>query len=119
MIPELIGRLPVLTHLEPLNAETLRSILTEPKNSLTKQYEKLFEMDDVALTFTPEALDYIVEKALEFKLGARGLRSICEAIMIDAMFEAPSKETEENFEVNLKYAQEKINSSKLQKLKVA
>jgi ATP-dependent Clp protease ATP-binding subunit ClpX len=119
LIPELIGRLPVLTHLEPLNAETLRSILTEPKNSLTKQYEKLFEMDDVALTFTPEALDYIVEKALEFKLGARGLRSICEAIMIDAMFEAPSKETEENFEVNLKYAQEKINSSKLQKLKVA
>ncbi len=119
LIPELIGRLPVLTHLEPLDAKTLRSILTEPKNSLTKQYVKLFEMDGVALTFTPKALDFIVEKALEFKLGARGLRSICEAIMIDAMFDAPSKKEEETFEVTLKYAKEKINSSKLQKLKVA
>ena len=90
MIPELIGRLPVVTHLNPLNVEILKSILVEPKNALTKQYAKLFEMENIELTFKDNALEYIVEKALEFKLGARGLRSICEAIMTDAMFELPS-----------------------------
>ncbi len=119
LIPELIGRLPVLTFLNPLDKEALRQILTEPKNSLTKQYVKLFEMDGMTLSFAPEALDFIVEKAIEFKLGARGLRSICEAIMIDAMFDGPSKEKKENFDITLEYAQEKINRSKLQKLKAA
>jgi ATP-dependent Clp protease ATP-binding subunit ClpX len=119
LIPELIGRLPVLTFLNPLDKEALRQILTEPKNSLTKQYVKLFEMDGMTLSFAPEALDFIVEKAIEFKLGARGLRSICEAIMIDAMFDGPSQEKKENFDITLEYAQEKINRSKLQKLKAA
>ena len=119
LIPELIGRLPVLTYLNPLDKEALRQILTEPKNSLTKQYEKLFKMDEMDLSFTPEALDFIVEKAVEFKLGARGLRSICEAIMIDAMFDGPSQESKKTFEVSLDYAKEKINKSKLHKLKAA
>tara|TARA_B100000900_G_scaffold309321_1_gene268020 strand:+ start:2259 stop:3497 length:1239 start_codon:yes stop_codon:yes gene_type:complete len=119
LIPELIGRLPVLTFLNPLNKEALRKILTQPKNSLTKQYERLFKMDDMALSFTPEALDFIVEKALEFKLGARGLRSICEAILIDAMFDGPSDESHKTFEVTLDYAKEKISKSKLHKLKAA
>lgn len=119
LIPELIGRLPVLTYLNPLDKEALRQILTEPKNSLTKQYEKLFKMDEMDLSFTPEALDFIVEKAVEFKLGARGLRSICEAIMIDAMFDGPSEESKKTFEVSLDYAKEKINKSKLHKLKAA
>ena len=91
LIPELIGRLPVLTHLKPLDKEALRQILTEPKNSLTKQYVKLFEMDGIILSIDDEVLDYIVEKAIDFKLGARGLRSICETIMIDAMFDGPSE----------------------------
>ena len=119
MIPELIGRLPVLTFLNPLDKEALRQILTEPKNSLTKQYEKLFKMDDMALRFTPEVLDFIVEKAVEFKLGARGLRSICEAIMIDAMFDGPSEESQKKIEVTLDYAKEKMSNSKLHKLKAA
>ena len=119
LIPELIGRLPVLTFLNPLDKEALRQILTEPKNSLTKQYEKLFKMDDMELSFTSEALDFIVEKAVEFKLGARGLRSICEAIMIDAMFDGPSEESKKPFEVTLGYAKEKISKSKLHKLKAA
>ena len=119
LIPELIGRLPVLTFLNPLDNEALRQILTEPKNSLTKQYEKLFKMDDMELSFTPEALDFIVEKAVDFKLGARGLRSICEAIMIDAMFDGPSDESKKTFEVTLDYAKDKISKSKLHKLKAA
>ncbi len=119
LIPELIGRLPVLTYLNPLDKEALRLILTEPKNSLTKQYVKLFKMDDMELTFTDGALDFIVQKAVEFKLGARGLRSICEAIMIDAMFDGPSEEAQKNIEITLDYAKEKINKSKLHKLKAA
>jgi ATP-dependent Clp protease ATP-binding subunit ClpX len=91
LIPELIGRLPVLTYLNPLDREALHNILTEPKNSLLKQYKKLFEYEGVKLDFEDDVLDFIVDKAMEFKLGARGLRSICEAIMIDAMFEFPSK----------------------------
>ena len=94
MIPEIIGRLPVLAHLDPLNRDTLRKILTEPKNSIIRQYIKLFELDDTELVFEEEALEYIVDKAVEFKLGARGLRSICESIMIDAMFHSPSEKTE-------------------------
>ena len=95
LIPEIIGRLPVLTHLNPLDRKALRDILTEPKNALVKQYIKLFKMDNIDLTFTDEVLDFLVDKAVEFKLGARGLRSICEAVMLDAMFEMPSSETGE------------------------
>jgi ATP-dependent Clp protease ATP-binding subunit ClpX len=112
LIPEIIGRLPILTHLDKLDKEALRSILTEPKNALTKQYIKLFAMDGITLTFDDEALEYIVEKALEFKLGARGLRSICEAVMMDAMFEMPSKKVKE-FIIDKKYANEKLTISKL------
>jgi ATP-dependent Clp protease ATP-binding subunit ClpX len=120
LIPELIGRLPVLTYLNPLDKVTLRSILTEPKNSLCKQYVKLFEMDDTELIFSSEALDLIVDKAVEFKLGARGLRSICEAIMIDAMFDIPSSDKKgEKVEITLDYAREKMQISKLKSLKVA
>jgi ATP-dependent Clp protease ATP-binding subunit ClpX len=120
LIPELIGRLPVLTYLNPLDKITLRSILIEPKNSLCKQYIKLFEMDDTELSFAPEALDFIVDKAVEFKLGARGLRSICEAIMIDAMFDIPSSDKKgEKVEITLDYAREKMKISKLKSLKVA
>ena len=119
LIPELIGRLPVLTNLKPLNKEALRQILTEPKNSLTKQYEKLFEMDGITLNIDDEVLDYIVEKAIDFKLGARGLRSICETIMIDAMFDGPSSSENKEFKLTLEYAQNKIENSTLQKLKVA
>jgi ATP-dependent Clp protease ATP-binding subunit ClpX len=95
LIPEIVGRLPVLSHLNPLDRKALRDILTEPKNALVKQYIKLFKMDNIDLTFTGEVLDFIVDKAIEFKLGARGLRSICEAVMLDAMFEMPSAETGE------------------------
>lgn len=119
LIPELIGRLPVLTYLEPLNADTLKQILVAPKNSLTKQYRKLFEMEKIKLEFEEEALGYIVEKAVEFKLGARGLRSICEAIMTDAMFELPSDDTVDKFSISKDYAQEKFEKSKFKKLKVA
>lgn len=118
LIPELLGRLPVVTYLQPLDAATLRSILTEPKNSLIKQFQKLFEIEGIKLTFQPEVLDFMVEKALEFKLGARGLRSICESILTDAMFELPTKKIDE-FEVTLEYAQQKFNMSKLNMLKVA
>jgi ATP-dependent Clp protease ATP-binding subunit ClpX len=118
LIPELIGRFPVLTYLNPLDAEALRKILTDPNNALVKQYTKMFEMDGVKLVFADGVLDFIVEKAVEFKLGARGLRSICEAILNDAMFEIPSKELEE-YVVELDYAQAQFSKSKLAKLKVA
>lgn len=113
LIPEIIGRLPVLTYLNPLDREALNRILREPKNSLVKQYEKLFSMDGIKLTFAPEALDFIVDKAVEYKLGARGLRSIVEAIMMDAMFEVPSKRIK-SFEVTLDYARAQIDKSHLQ-----
>src|SRR5574344_1723778 len=118
LIPEIIGRLPVLTYLNPLDKDTLRNILTEPKNSIIKQYVKLFEMDGIKLTFSNETLDYIVEKAVEYKLGARGLRSIVESIMMDAMFEAPSKRVK-SFDVTLDYAQNQVNKANLQKLESA
>ncbi|MCH5307997.1 MAG: ATP-dependent Clp protease ATP-binding subunit ClpX [Prevotella sp.] len=113
LIPEIIGRLPVLTYLNPLDREALTKILTEPKNSIVKQYEKMFQMDGIALTFTPDALQLIVDKAVEYKLGARGLRSIVENIMMDAMFEMPSKRTK-SFEVTREYAQKQLDKSHLQ-----
>lgn len=119
LIPELIGRFPVLTYLDPLDRATLRRILTEPKNALVKQYTKLFEMDNVKLSFDKSVLDFIVDKAVEFKLGARGLRSICEAIMTDAMYNAPSKEGEKTVKITLRYAKEQFSKSKIGKLKVA
>jgi len=119
LIPELIGRVPVLTHLNPLDKATLRSILSEPKNSLVKQYQKLFEYEGVALTFEPEVLAFIVDKAMEFKLGARGLRSICEAIMMDAMFEIPSGKPLTSLTISLEYALNKFEKADLRKLKVA
>jgi ATP-dependent Clp protease ATP-binding subunit ClpX len=119
LIPELIGRLPILTYLNPLDREALHNILTEPKNSLLKQYKKLFEYEGVKLEFDTEVLDFIVDKAVEFKLGARGLRSICEAIMIDAMFEFPSQKDVKELIVTLDYAREKFEKSDLKKLKVA
>ncbi|WP_421918015.1 ATP-dependent Clp protease ATP-binding subunit ClpX [Marinifilum sp.] len=118
LIPEIIGRLPVLTYLEPLNREALRNILTEPKNSIVKQYTKLFKIDNIDLTFKESALEYIVDKAVEFKLGARGLRSICEAIMMDAMFELPSGK-EKKILIDDKYASEKLEKVNLKRLKVA
>lgn len=111
LIPELVGRLPVVSHLDPLNASALKRILTEPKNAIIKQYEKLFKLDGVKLKFEDEALDYIVEKAIEYKLGARGLRSICEAIMNEMMFEIPDKE-DKTVTVTKKYAEERIEKSK-------
>jgi ATP-dependent Clp protease ATP-binding subunit ClpX len=119
LIPELIGRFPVLTYLDPLDEETLRRILTEPKNALIKQYVKLFEMDNVKLSLDKKVLDFIVEKAIEYKLGARGLRSICEAIMTDLMYELPSQSSIKDFKITLQYAKEKFSKSKLSKLKVA
>ena len=120
LIPELIGRMPVLTYLEPLDKHALRRILTEPNNALVKQYTHLFSLDDIQLKFDAEVLDFIVEKALEFKLGARGLRSICEAILTDAMFELPSsKSDEKEFKVTLSYAKSKFDKSKMSKLKIA
>lgn len=110
LIPEIIGRLPILTHLEPLDRDALRRVLTEPKNAIIKQYEKLFSMDGVKLIFSPEALDLIVDKAIEYKLGARGLRSIVESIMIDAMFEVPSSKAKK-FEVTADYALEKLRAA--------
>ncbi|MBE6201466.1 MAG: ATP-dependent Clp protease ATP-binding subunit ClpX [Rikenellaceae bacterium] len=112
LIPELVGRMPVLTYLQPLDKTILRQILTEPKNSIIKQYEQLFALDGIKLTFAPEVLDYIVDKAVEFRLGARGLRSICEAIMTDAMFELPSAEAK-SYRVELDYARERIEKSAL------
>ena len=118
LIPEIIGRLPVLTHMDPLDKETLRSIRTEPKNALIKQYEKLFLMDDVKFTITNDALDYIVEKALEYKLGARGLRSLCEAILTDAMYELPSS-SETVLEIDKDYAEHTLNKNLLKRLEIA
>lgn len=120
LIPELIGRLPVLTYLNPLDSKALRRILTEPKNAIVKQYMKLFEIDEIKLSFDKGALDFIVEKAMEYKLGARGLRSICEAIMLDAMYELPSKNEASELKITMNYAKEKFNNSKISnKLKVA
>ncbi|WP_411274138.1 ATP-dependent Clp protease ATP-binding subunit ClpX [Daejeonella sp.] len=119
LIPELIGRLPVITHLNPLDRETLLSILTEPKNSLIKQYKKLFEYENVKLEFEKDVMEFIVDKAMEFKLGARGLRSICEAIMIDAMYETPSGKNNKDLFITLDYAADKFEKSDLKKLKVA
>ena len=116
IIPELIGRLPVVTHLDPLDREALRNILTEPKNSIIKQYRKLFEIDDIVLKIDDEVFEFIVDKAEEFDLGARGLRTICEAIMVDAMFELPSS-NEKEFHLILDYAKEKLSRKKLRKLR--
>lgn len=116
LIPEIIGRLPVLTHLKPLDSEALRAILTEPKNALIKQYEALFQMDGIALTMTTGALDFIVSKAVEYKLGARGLRSLCEAILNEAMFELPKSETTE-LKVTKSYAEAQLSKIELPKLK--
>jgi len=118
LIPELIGRFPVLTYLEPLDAASLKRILTEPKNALVKQYVRLFDIDGVKLSFDADVLDFIVTKAIEFKLGARGLRSICEAILNDAMYELPSK-NEYEFRVTLDYAAAQFTNSKMAKLRVA
>lgn len=119
LIPELIGRLPVLTYLEPLDLEALKRILVEPKNALVKQYKKLFELENIELSFTDDAIEFIAEKALEFKLGARGLRSICEAIMTDAMFELPSQSGTSTFQIDADYAQERLSRAKISKLKAA
>lgn len=118
LIPEIIGRLPILTHLNPLDREALRRILTEPKNSIIKQYIKLFEMDDIKLSFTEEALDFIVDKALEFKLGARGLRSIVEAIMMEPMFKMPST-GEKELAVTLDFAKEQFEKADVNRLQVS
>ena len=115
LIPEIIGRLPVLTYLNPLDREALRKILVEPKNSIVKQYQKLFEMDGIKLKFDEEALDYIVDKAVEYKLGARGLRSIVEAVMMDAMFEIPSEKVK-SFTVTLEYTKQQLDKSHLGQL---
>ena len=118
LIPEIIGRLPVLTYLNPLDRNALRAILTEPKNSIIKQYIKLFEMDGVKLTFQPEVYEYIVDKAVEYKLGARGLRSIVETIMMDVMFEIPSEDQKE-YEVTLDYAKHQLEKANLARLQTA
>lgn len=118
LIPEIIGRLPVLTHLNPLDRSTLRQILTEPKNSIIKQYIKLFKLDGIDLSFDEEVFEYIVDKAVEFKLGARGLRGICEAIMMDVMYDIPSTD-EKEVTITLEYAKEKMNKANLQRLKAA
>lgn len=118
LIPELLGRLPVVTHLNPLDEETLRNILTEPKNSLIKQYTKLFELEGISLVMDNEVFDFMVQKALEYKLGARGLRTICESILTDAMFELPGTNTKE-LHVTLDYAEQMFNKSKVSLLKVA
>lgn len=119
LIPELVGRFPVLTHLNPLDKNTLRRILTDPKNALIKQYTKLLEIDNIKLTFDEEVLNFIVDKAIEFKLGARGLRSIIEAIMTDAMYELPSKNSVKDIHIDLHYAEEKIKKTNIARLKVA
>ncbi len=118
LIPELLGRLPVVTYLNPLDAATLRSILTEPKNALIKQFTRLFELEGIALTFDDAVYDFMVSKALEYKLGARGLRSICESVLTDAMYELPSQKVP-TFHVSLEYAEKKFNTSKISLLKVA
>ncbi len=118
LIPEIIGRLPVLTHMDPLDRETLRAILTEPKNALIKQYKKLFSIDDVDFTITDEALDFIVDKALEYKLGARGLRSLCEAILTDAMYDLPSSD-ETELKIDREYAEHTLSKNLLKRLEIA
>lgn len=118
LIPEIIGRLPVLTHMDPLDRETLRAILTVPKNALIKQYKKLFAMDEVDFTITEEALDFIVDKALEYKLGARGLRSLCEAILTDAMYDLPSSD-EKTLTIDREYAQLSLGKNLLKRLEIA
>jgi ATP-dependent Clp protease ATP-binding subunit ClpX len=118
LIPEIVGRLPVLSHLDPLDRKALRAILTEPKNALVKQYVKLFSMDNIELTFSEGVLEYIVDKAVEFKLGARGLRSICEAIMLDAMFEMPSGKSNK-LEITIEYASTKLERINLKVLKAS
>ncbi len=119
LIPELIGRMPVLTYLEPLDTDALKRILVEPKNALVKQYQKLFRLEGIQFSFAPDAVEFIAEKALEYELGARGLRSICEAIMTDAMFEFPSRNDIKEFVVDRQYAEDKLSKSKLNKLKAA
>ncbi|HIG32081.1 MAG TPA: ATP-dependent Clp protease ATP-binding subunit ClpX [Flavobacteriales bacterium] len=119
LIPELIGRMPVVTHLNPLDRAALKLILTEPKNALTKQYQKLFDMDGVELSFDKKAIDIIVDKAMEFKLGARGLRSICEAIMLDAMFEFPSDKSKKELRITAAYVKVQLNKISFTKLMVA
>ncbi|HUR30632.1 MAG TPA: ATP-dependent Clp protease ATP-binding subunit ClpX [Saprospiraceae bacterium] len=119
LIPELVGRLPVLGYLEPLDEETLRRIMTEPRNALVKQYKKLFELEGIKFSITDGAIEYIATKAIEFGLGARGLRSICEAIMMDAMFDLPSRKEIQIFEVDLRYAKSKLDKVQLKKLKAA
>jgi len=119
LIPELIGRFPVLTYLNPLDGEALRRILTEPKNALIKQYVKLFDLEGIKLSIDKEVLDLMVEKAIEFGLGARGLRSICEAILLDAMYELPSDKDAKEFKVDVKYATAKLDKSAIRNLKVA
>lgn len=119
LIPEIVGRLPVLTYLDPLSKKTLKRILIEPKNALTKQFEKLFEMDGIELHFKDEALEFIVDKSIEFKLGARGLRSILEAILIDAMFELPSDKKNNKLMITSDYASSKLSKASLAKLKAA
>jgi ATP-dependent Clp protease ATP-binding subunit ClpX len=118
LIPEIVGRLPVLTHLEPLDREALKRILTEPKNSIIKQYVKLFEMDGIKLKFTDDAFEFIIDQAVSFKLGARGLRSICESIMLEAMFDLPTGSTKE-FKVDKKYAESKLDKNESVKFKNA
>ena len=118
LIPEIIGRLPVITYLSPLDRDALRSILTEPKNAIIKQYMKLFDYDNIKLTIDDEVLDYIVDKAIEFKLGARGLRSICEIIMIDAMFDLPSN-NQKSIQITLDYATKKLEKANIKRLKAA
>jgi ATP-dependent Clp protease ATP-binding subunit ClpX len=118
LIPEIIGRLPVLTHMDPLDKETLRAILTQPKNALIKQYVKLFAMDDVAFTIDEEALDFIVDKALEYKLGARGLRSLCEAILTDAMYDLPSSD-EKTLHIDREYTHDALTKNLLKRLEIA
>jgi ATP-dependent Clp protease ATP-binding subunit ClpX len=118
LIPEIIGRLPVLTHMDPLDRETLRAILTEPKNALIKQYKKLFLMDEVEFNISDEALDFIVDKALEYKLGARGLRSLCEAILTDAMYDLPSSD-EKTLDIDKEYAQHTLSKNLLKRLEIA
>lgn len=119
LIPELVGRLPVLGYLEPLDEETLVRIMTEPRNALIKQYKRLFELEGIKFSITEGAIEYIAQKAIDFGLGARGLRSICEAIMMDAMFELPSKKDVKLFEVDLRYAKSKLDKVQLKKLKAA
>jgi ATP-dependent Clp protease ATP-binding subunit ClpX len=119
LIPEIVGRLPVVTFLSPLDKIALKRILLEPKNALVKQFLRLFEMDNIKLTFADEALDLIVDKAVEFKLGARGLRSIIEAILNDAMFELPSKKAVKELDITVEYVNEKLLKSPVTRLKVA